>query len=40
MAGLNHGRPLFKIMARGGGDRVRTITEELAVAQPNSGRGT
>jgi hypothetical protein len=33
MADLNHERPLFKVMAAGGGDRVRTIAEELAVAQ-------
>ena len=33
MAGLNHERPLFKVIAAGGVDRVRTIAEELAVAQ-------
>jgi hypothetical protein len=37
MAGLNHERPLFKVMAAGGGERIRTIAEDLAVAQVGLG---
>ena len=32
MGGMNHRRPLLKVMDAGGGDRVRTIAEDLSVA--------
>ncbi len=33
MTRLNHGRPAFKAIDAGGGDRIRTIAEELAASQ-------
>lgn len=33
MSNLNHDRPLFKVLDAGGGERVRTIAEELEDAR-------
>lgn len=39
MSNLNHGRPFFKVMDAGGGERIRTIDEELDVANVGTSAG-
>jgi len=33
MSNLNHERPVFRVIAAGGGERIRTVAEDLAAAQ-------
>lgn len=39
MSNLNHERPLFKVMDAGGGERIRTIGEEVDVAKAGVSAG-